>query len=109
MSFQPLVDLECGVHVELPVHTLLPWPEVAGRFRHGDYLGPVDLVGLSIGHNGRRAAGQDVLQPIGAFSIRESDQEAVIMPGRDDRCLVRPARSPPDVADDRSVGSFLAS
>ena len=49
MSFQPLVDLECRVHVELPVHTLLPWPEVGGYLRHGDYLGPVNLVGLPAG------------------------------------------------------------
>ena len=99
VSFQPLTDLQCSVHVELPVHALLPWPEVGGRLRHWDYLGLVDLVGVPIGHNGRRASVQDVLQPIGALAIREGDQEAVIMLDRDDRCLIRPARSSPDMAD----------
>src|SRR5215472_841738 len=108
VSFQPLTDLECGVHAELPVHALLPWPEVDGRLRHRDYLGPVDLVRVPTGHNGSRAFVEDVLEPIGAFPVREGDHEAVIMLDCDDRCLVRPARSPPDVADDRGVGSFLA-
>src|ERR1019366_1573480 len=108
VSFLSLTDLECRVHVELPVHALLPWPEVGGRLRHGDYLGLIDLVGVPVGHNGRRACIEDVLQPIGALTIREGDQEAVIMLGRDDRCLVRPARSSPDMADDRRAGSFLA-
>src|SRR5262249_40930745 len=94
--------------MELPVHALLPGPEVAGRLSHGDYLGPVNLVGVAVGHNGRRALGEDVLQPIRALAVREGDQEAVIMLGRDDRCLVRPARSPPDMADDRRAGSLLA-
>jgi hypothetical protein len=94
--------------VELPVHALVLWPEVGGRFRHGDYPRPVDIVGVPIGHNGCRAFVQDVLQPIGALTIREGDQEAVIMVGRDDRCLKRPAGSPPDVADDRRAGLFLA-
>ena len=107
VSFQPLMDLECRVHVELPVHALLPWPEVGGRLRHRDYLRPLDLVGVLIGHNGRRAFIKDVLQPVGALTIGEGDQEAVTMPGRDDRCLVSPARSPPDMADDRRAGSFL--
>ena len=107
-ELQPLTDLECSVHVELPVHALLHWPEVGGRLHHWDYLGPVDLVGVPIGHNGRRAFVEDVLQPIGALTIREGDQEAVIMLDRDDRCLIRPARSPPDMADDRRVGSFRA-
>jgi hypothetical protein len=79
--------------VELPVHALLPWAEVGGRLGHGDYLRPVDLVGVSIGHNGRRAFVEDVLQPIRALTIRAGDQEAVIMLDRDDRCLVRPAQS----------------
>ncbi len=35
-SFLPPMDLECRIHVELPVHALLSWPEVAGRLRHGD-------------------------------------------------------------------------
>jgi hypothetical protein len=108
VSFRPLMDLECSVHVELPVHALLPWPEVGGRLGHGDYLGLVDLVGVPIGHNGRRALVEDVLQPIGALAIREGDQEAVIMMDRDDRCLVRAARSPPDMADDRRAGSLFA-
>jgi hypothetical protein len=74
----------------------------------GDDLGSVDLVGVPIGHDGRGAFVEDVLQPIGALAIREDDQEAVIMLDRDDRCLVRPARSPPDMPDDRPAGSFLA-
>jgi hypothetical protein len=53
VGLQPLMDLERGVHMELPVHALLPWPEVGGRLRHRDYLGPVDLVGVPVGHNGR--------------------------------------------------------
>jgi hypothetical protein len=65
VGFQPLTDLECSVHVELPVHALLPWLEVGGRPRHWDYLGPVDLVGVPIVNNGRRAFVEDVLQPIG--------------------------------------------
>jgi hypothetical protein len=69
VRFQPPADLECRVHVELPVHALLFWPEVAGRLRHRDDLGPVDLVGVPIGHNGRRAFVEDVLQPIGALTI----------------------------------------
>jgi hypothetical protein len=48
VSFQPLTDLECGVHVELPVHALLPWPEVGGRLRHRDDLGPVDIVRVPV-------------------------------------------------------------
>ena len=108
VSFQPLTDLECSVHVELPVHALLPWPEVGGRPRHWDYLGPVDLVGVPIVNNGRRAFVEDVLQPIGVLTIREGDQEAVIMLDRDDGCLVCPARSSPHMADDRRVGSFLS-
>ena len=51
VSFRPLTDLECSVDVELPVHALLPWPEVGGRLRHWDYLGPVNLVGVPFGHN----------------------------------------------------------
>jgi hypothetical protein len=65
-GFWPLMHLECGAHVELPVHALLPWPEVAGGLRHGDYLGPVDLVGVPAGHDGRRSFAKDVLEPIGA-------------------------------------------
>jgi hypothetical protein len=108
VSFQPLMDLECTVHVELPVHALLPGPEVRGCLRHWDYLRPVDLVGMPIGHNGRRAFGEDVLQPVGALAVREGDQEAVTVLDGDDGCLIRPARSPPNMADDRRVGSFLA-
>ena len=33
VSFRPLTDLEGRAHVELPVHALLPWPEVGGRRR----------------------------------------------------------------------------
>jgi hypothetical protein len=108
VSFRPLADLEYSVHVELPVHALLSWPEVGGRLGHWDYLGPVNLVGVPIGDNGRRAFVEDVPQPVGALTVREGDQEAVIMLDRDDRCLVRPARSPPDMANDRRAGSFLA-
>ena len=61
VSFQLLTDLEGGVHVELPVHALLRWPEVAGRLRHGDYLGPVDRVGVAIGDNGGRAPTPDIV------------------------------------------------
>jgi hypothetical protein len=89
--FKPLTDPHCSVHVELPVHALLPWREGTGRLRHRDYLGAVDLVRVAVGHNGGRAFIEDVLQPIGALAIREGDQEGVIMPGRDDRCLVCPA------------------
>lgn len=102
------MDLQRRVHVELPVHALFPWPEVGGCLRHGDDLGPVDLVHVPMGHNGRRAAAEDVLQPIGPRAIREGDQEGVIMLGRYDRCLVRPARPPPDMTDDRRLRSFLA-
>jgi hypothetical protein len=108
VRFQALTNLECEVHLKLPVHPLLPWPEVGGRLRHRDDLGPVDLVRVPIGHNGGQAFIQDVLQPIGALAIREGDQEAVIMLGRDDRRLERPAGSPPDMADDRRAGTFLA-
>jgi len=100
LDLQPLTDLECSVYVELPVHALLLWPEVAGGVCHRDHLGPVDLVGVPIGHNGRRALAEHVLQPIGALTVREGDQEAVSMLGRDDRGLIRPARSPADMADD---------
>jgi hypothetical protein len=100
VSFQPLMDLECSVNVELPVHALLPWPEVGGRLGHWDYLRVMDLVGVTIGHNGRRAFVEDIFQPIGALTIREGDQEGVIMLGRDDRCLIGLARSSPDMADD---------
>jgi hypothetical protein len=44
MSFQALADLECSVHVELPVHALLSWPEMGSRLLHRDYLRPVHLV-----------------------------------------------------------------
>jgi GNAT superfamily N-acetyltransferase len=108
VSFRPLADLEGSLHVELPVHALFPWTEVGGRLRHRDYLGQVDLVRVPAGHHGRRAFVEDVLQPVGALPVREGNQEVVIMPGRDDRSLVSPARSSPDVADDRSAGSFLA-
>jgi hypothetical protein len=108
VSFQPLMGLERGVHVELPVHALLPRPKIGGRLRHRDYLGLVDLVRVPIGHYGRGTFVEDVLQPIGPLAVGEGDQEAVIMLGRDDRCLVRPARSSPDMADDRCAGSFLA-
>ena len=108
MSFQPLANLERRVHMELPVHALFSWPEVGGRLGHRDYLGLADLVGVSIGDNGCRASVEDVLQPVGALTIREGDEEAVIMLDRDDRCLVRPARSPSDMSDDRRTGSFLA-
>src|SRR5262249_31382116 len=74
VSFQPLVYLERSIHVELAVHALLSGPEVAGRLPHGDHLGPVDLVTVPIGHNGRRAFVEDVLQPVGALAIREGDQ-----------------------------------
>ena len=103
------MELKGGVYAKLPVHALLPWPEVGRRVRHGDYLGPVDLIRVPIGNNGRRAFVKDVLQPVGALPVREGDQEAVIMPDCDDRCLVRPARLSPDMADDRRAGSFLAS
>ena len=94
------MDLERSVHVELPVHALLPRPEVAGRLRHRDYLRPVDLIRVPMGHNGRRASMEDVLQPIGALTIRKGDQEVITLLDRDDRRLVCPARSPPDVAND---------
>ena len=45
---------------------LLLRAEVGGRVGHGDYLRPVDLVGVSTGHNGRRALVEGVLQPIRA-------------------------------------------
>ena len=108
VSFRPLTDLEGRAHVELPVHALLPGPEVAGRLGHGDDLGPVDLVGVPTGHDGGGALAEDVLQPVSARAVREGDQEAVIMLDRDDWCLVRPARSPPDMADNRCAGSFPA-
>src|SRR5215467_3085383 len=108
VSFLPLTDPERSVDVELPVHALLLWPEVAGRIRHRDHLRPVDLVRVPIGHDGRRALAKNILQPVSALAVRQSDQEAVIMPGRDDGCLVCTARSPADMADDRGVGSFLA-
>src|SRR5260370_26856937 len=44
VSFRPLTDLERRADVELPVHALLPWPEVRGRLSHRDHLGLVDLV-----------------------------------------------------------------
>jgi hypothetical protein len=89
--FPPLVDLEGGVHVELPVHALFPGPEVGGRLRHGNHLGPVDLVAAPVGHNAGRAYGEDVLQPVGALPVRQGYQEAVIMTGHDYGCLVGPA------------------
>src|SRR5262249_11585060 len=46
VSLYPPIDLERSVHVELPVHALLPWAEVGGRLGHSDYLRPVDLVGV---------------------------------------------------------------
>jgi len=107
-ELRALTELECRVHVELPVHALLPGPKAGGRLRHWDYLWLVDVVRVAVGHNGRRAFVEDVLQPIGALTVREGDQEAVVVLDRDDRCLVCPARSPPDMADDRRVGSFLA-
>ena len=70
MSLYPPINLECSAHVELPVHALRLWAEVGGRLGHEDYLRPVDLVGVSIGHNGRRAFAEDVLQPIRALTIR---------------------------------------
>jgi hypothetical protein len=89
----PLTYSECGVHVELPVHALLLRPEVTSRIRHWDHLGPVDLVRVPIGHNGRRAGAEDILQPISALAIRQGDQDAVIVLGGDDGRLVRAARS----------------
>ena len=41
-GLRPLTDPEGQVHVELAVHALLPWPEVGGRLRRRDDLGPVD-------------------------------------------------------------------
>ena len=108
VRIQLLTDPERRVHVELPVHALLPWAEVGGRLGHGDHLGSVDLIRVPIGHNGRRAAVENVLEPIGAFTIRKGDQEAVIMLDCDDRRLVHPARAPPDMADHRRTGSGRA-
>ncbi len=71
VGFRALPDLECSVHVELSVHALFPWPEVGGGLRHGDDLGPVYFVGVPVGHDGRRALVEDVLQPLGALTIRE--------------------------------------
>jgi len=94
------MDLKCRVHVELPVHALLSSPEVGSRIRHWENLWPVYLVRLPIGHYGRRAVVEYVLQPIGARAIGEGDQEAVIMLDCDDGRLVRAARSSADMADD---------
>jgi hypothetical protein len=77
VSLYPLMDLECSVHMELPVHALLPGAEVGGRLGHGDYLWPVDLVGVSNGHNYRRAF-------VGTFfsqSVRSPIREAIKKPG----------------------------
>jgi hypothetical protein len=95
--------------MELPVHALLSWPEKSSHLRHRDYLRLADFIRLTIAHNGRSAFAKNVLQPISTLTIRESDQETVITLDRDDRCLVRPARSPPDMAHHRSGGPFLAS
>jgi hypothetical protein len=92
----------------LPVHALFPRPEVGSRFCHRDYLWLVDLVRAPIGDEGRRSLGKDVLQPIGALTVREGDQEVVIVLGRYDRGLVRATRSAPDMTDDRSAGPLLS-
>jgi hypothetical protein len=97
------MDLECRVHVELPVHALLRSPEVSSRIRHWEDLWPVYLVCLPIGHYGRRAAAEYVLQPIGTGAIGEGDEEAVIMLDRDDGRLVHAALLSPDMTHDRSV------
>ena len=61
--------------MELPVHALLPWPEVGGRLPHGDHLRPVDLVRVPIGHNGRRASVEDVLRAAGLPLLKLDDPE----------------------------------
>ena len=88
---RPLTDPEGQVHVELAVHALLPWPEVGGRLRRRDDLGPVDLVSVPIGHDGRRAFAGDVVEPFGALPVGEGDQEAVLVLDGVDRGLVGPA------------------
>ena len=75
-------------------------------FGHRDDLGLLDSIRVAVGHDRRRPAGKHVLHPISAFAIRQGDQKAVVVFGRNDRCLVVPTRTASNMTHDRGAGAF---
>lgn len=84
------MDPEAGVDSEAPVQFLFLRSKVACGIGHRDDLWLIDFIGMPMGHDGPRPAGEDVLHPIGAFAVREGDQKAVVVLNRYDRGLVTP-------------------
>jgi hypothetical protein len=102
------MDPEGRFDAESALQALLLWPEVGARLLHGDHLGSIDFIGVSVGDDGRRTFGEGVLHPICAIAIRERDQEAFAVLDRDDGRVEGPTRSASDVTNDRGVRSALS-
>jgi hypothetical protein len=102
------MDPEGRFDAESALQALLLWPEVGARLLHGDHLGSIDFVGVSVGDDGRRTFAEGVLHPICAIAIRERDQEAFAVLDRDDGRVEGPTRSASDVTNDRGVRSALS-
>jgi hypothetical protein len=102
------MDLEARVDGEAPVELLLLRTEELRHVRHWNDLWFIDFIWLTMGHDARRPACEDVLRPIGACAIRERYEKAAVVLNRDDRGFVALTRTAPNVTDDRVVGLFGA-
>jgi hypothetical protein len=79
------MDAEACVDGEALVELLLLRTKVPSRVRHWNDLWLIDFIWLTMGHDARRPACEDVLRPVGAYAIRESDEKAAVVLNRDDR------------------------
>jgi hypothetical protein len=86
------MELEAGIDGEAPAQLLLLRTEVPCRIGHRDDLRLIHSVRLSVGHDSRPPAGENVLHPIGTFGVRKGDQQEFVVLDRYDRCFVGPTR-----------------
>jgi hypothetical protein len=86
------MDLQAAVDGEAPVELLLLRAEEPCRVRHRNDLRLIDFIWLTMGHDARRPASQDVLRAIGACAVREGDEKVIVVLNRHDRGLLGGSR-----------------
>lgn len=99
---------EARLNTEPAVEPLLLGPKERRRLGHRNDLGPVNVVAVPTDHDGRRAGGKHVLQPVGALTVGERNVDGAAVVNSDNRGLVRLPGLAADVTHDSRAGALLA-